>query len=354
MRLLARQPLFALLIALAPGLQAPRLLAAEPTPSELSVARRLFDEGRVAEDAARWAEAAGKFRRATAIKDTPGLRFHLARCQEEQGAFVEALVEYDRARELIDGGVRAVDVEKLLPEARERVRAKVAQLTLRLPADVQDVSVELDGKVLSPSVLGVAMPINPGKHRVSAVAVGRVRFASEFALGVAESRQLAIELPVTSTTSTAPSAPASTQAAPPAARAAHVDDTTVPTRTIVLIGEASLFAAALGTGIVFSIARNSADARYDRADATIASQLDEDDDPDMACREALEGCIELGEAKDDRTQAGRIAVGGFIAAGVSAAAFGLTYFLWPRAEAPIDVGAAAAPGGFSLAVSGRF
>jgi hypothetical protein len=351
MRLPAPQPLFALLLALAPALQAPRLVAAEPTPSELSVARRLFDEGRAAEDAARWSEAADKFRRATAIKDTPGLRFHLARCQEELGAFVEALVEYDRARELIDSGVRAADVEKLLAEARERVRAKVAQLTLRLPSDVQNVSVELDGKALSASVLGVPMPINPGKHQVSAVAVGRARFSSELTLGTGEVRQLSIELPIASAAS---KAPASTPTSTPAAQAARVDDTTVPTRTIVLIGEASLFAAALGTGIVFSVARSSANERYQRANATVLRQLNEGDDPDRACSKPLEGCTELSDAGNDRTQAGRIAAGGFIAAGVSAAAFGLTYFLWPRSDAPVAVGATARSGGLSLAVSGRF
>src|SRR5258706_1634917 len=193
MRFLTSKPLFALLLALLPMLEAPRVCAAqEPTPSELSVARRLFDEGRAAEDAGRWREAAEKFRKATIIKDTPGMRFHLARCEEEQGAFVEALVEYDRARELIDSGVRAADVEKLLADARERVRAKVALLTLRLPDGVQNVSVELDGKALSGSVLGVPMPINPGKHHVNAVAVGRTTFTSELELGTGEVKQLAI------------------------------------------------------------------------------------------------------------------------------------------------------------------
>lgn len=113
------------------------VLAAEPTPSEISVARRLFDEGKSAEENGRWREAADKFRQAAAIKDTPGIRFHLARCEEERGALVEALVEYDRARELLDGGVKAPDVERLLPEARERVRARVAHVTLRLPDGVQ-------------------------------------------------------------------------------------------------------------------------------------------------------------------------------------------------------------------------
>src|SRR5262249_11935603 len=110
MRSLASSPFFALCLALAPLFGAPAARAAqEPSPTEISVARRLFDEGRAAEDAGRWREAAEKFRKATSIKDTPGMRFHLARCEEEQGAFVEALVEYDRARELIDSGVRAAD-----------------------------------------------------------------------------------------------------------------------------------------------------------------------------------------------------------------------------------------------------
>ena len=74
---------------------APRVAAAaEPTPSEISVARRLFDEGKAAEDAGRWREAIEKFRKAIAIKDTPGLRYHIAKCEEESGALVEALRNY--------------------------------------------------------------------------------------------------------------------------------------------------------------------------------------------------------------------------------------------------------------------
>jgi hypothetical protein len=354
MRRIAPQPLFALLLALVPALQAPAVLAAlEPTPSELSVARRLFDEGRAAEDAARWREAADKFRRATAIKDTPGIRFHLARCEEEQGAFVEALVEYDRARELIEGGVRAADVEKLLPGARERVRAKVALLTLRLPTDVKNVSVELDGKALSASVLGVPIPINPGKHRLNAVAVGRTPSTLEITLGVGEVRELAIELPVATTVP--PSRPPAAVSAP-ASRPdlSSGDDPSVPTRTIVLVGEASLFAAALTTGIVFSVARSSANTRYERANQTVLESVMGMDDEGEACSMPRLGCAELDQAGRDRDRAGAYALGGFVAAGVSAAAFGLTYWLWPREQAPVQVRAGAAPGRAEFAIQGRF
>jgi hypothetical protein len=353
MRLLAPRPLLALLLALVPALQAPAVLAApEPTPSELSVARRLFDEGKAAEDAARWREAADKFRRATAIKDTPGMRFHLARCEEEQGAFVEALVEYDRARELIDGGMRAADVEKLLAVARERVRAKVALLTLRLPTDVKNVSVELDGKALSASVVGVPMPINPGKHRLSAVAVGRTPSTLELTLGTGEVRELPIELPVATTVPVTRPRVGSTPAV--SRRDTSTDDPSVPTRTIVLVGEASLFAAALGTGIVFSVARSSANERYQIANRTVLDSVMGMDEDGRACSMPRLGCSELDQARRDRDRASAYALGGFVAAGVSAAAFGLTYWLWPREQAPAQVRAAAAPGRAELTISGQF
>ncbi|HYQ18653.1 MAG TPA: hypothetical protein VEQ58_22920, partial [Polyangiaceae bacterium] len=204
------------MLALSRTLSTPPVRAAsEPTPSEIGVARRLFDEGKAAEDSGQFRVAADKFRRAASIKDTPGIRFHLARCEEEQGAFVEALLEYDRARELLDGGIKAADVEKLLPAARERVRAKVAMLTVKLPEGVKNVSVELDGKMLSGSVVGVPMPINPGRHRLTAASVGRASFAADLELGNGDVRQLAVELPVSSTAPARVAQPAPA-AAPPA------------------------------------------------------------------------------------------------------------------------------------------
>lgn len=334
------------------ALGAPRpALAAEPTPSEISVARRLFEEGKAAEDAQRWPDAADKFRQAAAIKDTPGIRFHLARCEEERGALVEALVEYDRARELIEGGVKAPDVERLLRDARERVRAKVALVTLRLADGTQNVSVSVDGKPVSASVLGLPLPINPGRHRVQAAAPGRTPYDKELQLGTGEVREVALELPFATT---APAVPATSPAQPKSAAARRSGDTSVPTRTIVLVGEGSLFAAALGTGIVFSIARSSAQGRLDRANETVLEQVDADDDAGSACRQPLEGCADLERARQDRERAGTLAVAGFVAAGVSAAAFGLTWWLWPTGSAPAEARVGVAPGRVDLALSGRF
>lgn len=323
--------------------------AAEPSASEISVARRLFEEGRAAADASRWAEAASKFRRASAIKDTPGLRYHLARCEEEQGAFVEALIEYDRARELIDRGTRAADVEQLLPAARERVRAKVALLTLRVPDGIQNVSVHVDGKAVSASVLGVPMPINPGRHRIQAVAVGRTPYSSELSLGLGEVREVPLELPFATTAPAPPPRPA--PAGEPTADKAS-GDSAVSARTLVLVGEASLAALGLGAGILFTVSKASADERLEVANDTVLEQVGGSDPHGTACNKPVPGCAEWRQAASDREQAGNLALAGFVTAGVSAAAFGLTLWLWPDAEPAVAVQAAPSRG--YLSITGSF
>jgi hypothetical protein len=347
-------PLPVLLLALAGTLTTPHAWgAAEPTPSEISVARRLFDEGKAAEDAGRYRAAAEKFRQAASIKDTPGIRFHLARCEEQQGALVEALVEYDRARELIEGGVKAADVEKLLPAARERVRAKVALLTLKLPEGVRDVSVELDGRPLAGSVLSQPMPLNPGKHRLSASSVGRTGFASEVELTAGEARQLVIELPE----APRPPAPTERAVAPVLSGRASTprSDAQPSARTLVLVGEAAFFAAGVSTGIIFSVARSSANDRYETANDTVLAAVHGSDPQGTACARADRppACTELEDSGRDRSRAANLAAAGFITAGASAAAFGLTYWWWPEA-APALPRATALPGGLALSMTGRF
>jgi hypothetical protein len=334
----------------------PAAALAEPSASEISVARRLFEEGRAAAEASRWAEAAGKFRKALAIKDTPGLRFHLAHCEEEQGAFVEALIEYDRARELLEAGSKAPDVEKLLPEARERVRAKVALLTLRVPEDVQNLSIQIDGKPLSASVVGVPMPINPGRHRLQAVAVGRTAYSAEVSLGLGEVREVTIALPFATTAPARHPGGAAAEAGsgrPPAPRDAGSTDSGIPARSVVLVGEASVFAAALSAGIIFTVSKSSAQGRYDKANRLVLEQVGGSDPDGIACSVPRAGCSELEAARQDRDKAASWATVSFIAAGASAAAFGLTWWLWPS-EKPPSVAVGGTPGGGTITLSGSF
>ncbi len=54
---------------------------AEPSAADIASARRLFSEATELRRAGQWSDAAAKLREAIAIKETPGLRFHLAHCE---------------------------------------------------------------------------------------------------------------------------------------------------------------------------------------------------------------------------------------------------------------------------------
>jgi hypothetical protein len=344
--------ILALGLALASSLSAaPVWSRPEPTSSELSVARRLFEEGKAAEDAGDFRAAAEKFRRAASIKDTPGIRFHLARCEEEQGAFVEALVEYDRARELLESGVKAADVEKLLPGARQRAMTQVALLTIKLPPDVGDANVELDGKPLAASVLGVALPINPGKHRLTAAAAGRANYSFNIDVRSGEGVQLDVELPLLANAAPAPIAPPRRPETAP-----RRAESSTQGRSALLITEATLGAAGLTTGILFMVLRGAADDRYQTANQTVLASVGGSDPRGVACSGEMPpaACAELREAGRDRTRNTTIATAGFITAGASAAAFGLTYWLWPDTSAPSSAGVSIGVAGSTVSLAGRF
>src|SRR5690349_13113002 len=127
-----RTPFSAGLLTLA-VLSASVVAHAQPAES-LETARRLFHEASELEDARAWAAAAAKLRQALTIKDTPGLRFHLAHCEEQSGELVEAERDYVRASELVQGGASAPDVEKLLPEATAALKSRIPTLSLSLPS----------------------------------------------------------------------------------------------------------------------------------------------------------------------------------------------------------------------------
>src|SRR5580658_4739305 len=69
-------------------------LAAEPSKTDLAVARELFSRAERDEDRGLWADAVEKLRRAGSVKMTPGIRFHIALCEEKQGQLAEALGDY--------------------------------------------------------------------------------------------------------------------------------------------------------------------------------------------------------------------------------------------------------------------
>jgi hypothetical protein len=306
---------------------------ADPSPSEIALARRLFSEALVLENAGNWAEAIAKLKDAVAIKETPGLRYHLAHCQEQRGELVAASLDYERASELIRAGAQAPDVEQLLELANQRLLTQIPKLTLALPPGVNQAVVEIDGRVVSPAIIGKAAPIDPGAHRIVARAAGHHPFEKKLVIGSGETLNLELRL--------VPLAAEPMVAKPSATPKRDQIDRSpassgIGAREVTLIGEAVLVAAGAGVGIGFTLARANATDRAKSAQSTIDARSSGDVG---ACQLAapLSECAQLREALDARKSHGTFAAAGFIGAGVSAAALVATWILWPSSENPVAV-----------------
>jgi hypothetical protein len=326
-------------------------LAADPVSTEIVLARALFAEARMAEDAKDWALAASKLREAIAIKETGGLRFHLAYCEEQQGLLVEALVDYERSDDLTVGANDEFRAQ--LPAKRESLRRRIPTVTLLVPPKPPNPTLTVDGHPMPPAVLGKPIPLNPGRHTLVVSAPEHAAFTTQVSLNETDAVVANAILsplakrPVMSTLKTSNTATPSEPAPPPISDVSAGSG--LPTRTYVLIGEAALAMGAVGVGIGFTLRA----ARADESANDLRTKLPSDD----ACHDTnpqkpgmcatLQGAI--NDAKSDQL----IARIGFIGAGVAAASFVGTLLLW-RPSAKVAIIPSFVPGSAQLSVSARF
>jgi hypothetical protein len=177
---------------------------AEPTKTELAAARDLFARAERDEDNGRWQDALDKLRRAGSVKMTPGIRFHVALCEEKLGQLVTALGDYTAA-EAAARSEGNKEVLEAVSDPLSALRARVPTLTVGLPADAKDVEVTLDGGPLAVGLVGVPVPVDVGTHTVLARTGGRPPFSSSVSL--AEKQAVTVEVRFPSPVSAAGAAP---------------------------------------------------------------------------------------------------------------------------------------------------
>lgn len=154
----------ALIVAVALGLVAAPAHA--QTPSEVATAKRWFAEGLASEEKGDFAAALGLFRRASQVKRTPQIVYHVGLCEGRTGALVEALVDLDTAAAL----ARSAGAEKVVVAAEAElatVRARVPSLEVRVGGGERPERLMVDDHSIALSMLGTAMPLDPGAHTVS-------------------------------------------------------------------------------------------------------------------------------------------------------------------------------------------
>lgn len=164
--------------------------AADPSPTDLAVAQTLFDEGRALLDAGRYDEACEKLTLSQRLDPGAGTLLNLALCHEKQGGLATAWTEYTEALALARRDRR----EDRITFAEEHI----ADLARRLPRmrivvrDAASVVVHLDDVVVDRVALGLAIPVNPGRHVVRATSTGKVPWMGELVVRAGESTDVQV------------------------------------------------------------------------------------------------------------------------------------------------------------------
>lgn len=166
--------------------------AADPA----SKAQVLFDEARVLTEAGDYERACPMFAESQRMDPGGGTLLNLATCHEKQGKLASAWTEFNAALSLALRDGRQ-DRASLARERIAELSSRVPRLLVVVPeeGDGLKLTVRVDGVEMSRNAWGVALPVDPGQHRVDAFAPGRRRFVTAIALR-ADGATLTVEIPV--------------------------------------------------------------------------------------------------------------------------------------------------------------
>jgi hypothetical protein len=212
-------------IVIAALVATPREAAAQDSGS----AAALFDRGLAAMKAADYDKACPALAESNRLESLPGTLFTLAECEAFAGKLSQSLAHYGDYLERYAHLPPAQQVQQKrrsdrAREQRDALARKVPRLTLVLPASAPAATlVQRDGTTLGAASLGVALPIDPGTHRLTTQVPGGRQHVQSVALQEGEARILELELEAPEASGTAPmAAPGSPQPGHGAARVAGI------------------------------------------------------------------------------------------------------------------------------------
>lgn len=179
----------------------------------LEEARRLFHEAVELQENHDVTGALERYARARAIVVSPQLLFNMASCEEALGRYLDASRAYEEARS--EAALRGnEDVARAAAFRIDQLSKITPRLVVRLPAQVPDAVLTLDGRPLAPTSEPTLVDL--GEHRVVASSDREGSFELAFVAKAGESRVVDVVFPKGAGARVdAPTAPP-TPAAPPA------------------------------------------------------------------------------------------------------------------------------------------
>ena len=165
---------------------------ADPSEGSAAAAEALFQDARKLMDAKRFNEACPKLAASHKLAPAVGTLLNLADCYERGGQLASAWARFHEAIALAQRLGRA-DREKTAKERADKLEPRLIKLTIT--GQEPNLEVKLDSNALDPTILGTAIPVDPGKHAIEAKAKGKKPFTTT--IDVSErSKSPSVEIPV--------------------------------------------------------------------------------------------------------------------------------------------------------------
>lgn len=173
-------------------LLASMLLAPAALAGDAASAEALFVQGRAAADKGDHATACAKFAESNRLDPAPGTVFNLGDCSEKLGKLATAWQYFREVAQRLPANDERVAIAVARAAKLER---RVPKLTVRLATTAPaGTVVSRDGNDLGAASLGVALPLDPGEHRVEVRAPGHA--VSTTTLSLAEGAERAVDVDV--------------------------------------------------------------------------------------------------------------------------------------------------------------
>ena len=150
------------------------LMVAAPARAQQSEADKLFDEATALMKQNRFADACPKFEASNKLDPEIGGLLWLADCYERNNQTASAYRTYKDAQKMALDRKDKQQRDKVAQKHIEALEPHLAKLTILAPQEGRPdgLVVMRDGQQLTPDVLGLAVPLDPGIHMVSATAPG--------------------------------------------------------------------------------------------------------------------------------------------------------------------------------------
>lgn len=167
-----------------------------PSDADRAAARDLFNQGAAFQQQNKPGEALDSFARSMSVYPAPTTAFRIAQCKAMLGRLIEASEGF---RAIVNAQLPAgsppayFDSQKASADELAKLEPRIPKARIIImPQGVQGVAVAVDGRPLNAALIGVPKPVDPGQHRISAVAQGFA--ATELSFDIRESEQKDVQV----------------------------------------------------------------------------------------------------------------------------------------------------------------